>query len=174
MNKLYFKYGTVNSSKTANLLMIRHNYLEQGFSVWCGKSYLDTREVGVISTRAGVEEAKCETITPDYDFSKITEDIILIDEAQFLSKEQVEELFRISYNKPVICFGLLTDFRQTLFEGSKALVELAESLEKIKTVCQCGRAANFTIRVDEQGDRVFGGDQIEAGYHYKAVCKRCL
>ena len=181
MNKLYFKYGTVNSSKSANLLMIKHNYEEQGFKVWVGKPEIDTRDGAFIATRAGIEKCPCYMIGRDesiIDSISIFNgyDVIMVDEAQFLSEAQVYDFWIISNSKPVLMFGLLTDSNQRMFEGSKRIMELAESIEKIKTVCKCGSAANYTIRVDKDGKRIVGGKQIEIGGsdRYKAVCKDCL
>ncbi|WP_313128880.1 thymidine kinase [Anaerocolumna sp.] len=179
MAKLYFKYGCMNSSKSANLLMIKYNYEEQGFRVVLLKPSLDDREgKSVIKSRIGIE-AKCNLVNPEssiyncYDADKT--DVLMIDEAQFLTEKQVDELYNISFNIPVICFGLLTDFSQHLFEGSKRLIELAESIHEIKTVCQCGARANYNGRFDGEGNLITSGEQIVIGGNekYKALCKKC-
>lgn len=179
MSKLYFKYGCMNSSKSANLLMIRHNYEEQGFNVLLLKPSIDDREgTSIIKSRIGIE-AECIMVTPldsikDI-FQKHPSDIIMVDEAQFLTKGQVDELYDISFKNNVLCFGLLTDFQQNLFEGSQRLIELAESLQEIKTVCSCGRRATMNVRFDEHGNVITRGEQVEIGGNdkYRAMCKYC-
>lgn len=179
MSKLYFKYGCMNSSKSANLLMIRHNYEEQGFNVLLLKPSIDDREgKSIIKSRIGIE-AECimvkslDSITDL--FQKHPADIIMVDEAQFLTRKQVEELYEISFHNNVLCFGLLTDFQQHLFEGSQRLIELAESLQEIKTVCSCGRRATRNVRFDEHGNLINHGEQVDIGGNdkYKAMCKYC-
>lgn len=179
MSKLYFKYGCMNSSKSANLLMIRHNYVEQGFHVLLLKPSIDIREgTSIIKSRIGIE-AECIMVHPDDSiqqlFKENPSDIIMIDEAQFLTKSQVDELYEISFHNNVICFGLLTDFQQHLFEGSQRLIELAESLQEIKTVCSCGRRATMNVRFDEHGNLITHGKQVDIGGNekYKAMCKYC-
>lgn len=179
MSKLYFKYGCMNSSKSANLLMIRHNYEEQGFDILLLKPSVDDREgKSIIKSRIGIE-AECTMVTPVDSIKDIFEkhpaDIIMVDEAQFLTKEQVDELYDISFHNNVLCFGLLTDFQQNLFEGSQRLIELAESLQEIKTVCSCGRRATMNVRFDEHGNVITRGEQVDIGGNdkYKAMCKYC-
>lgn len=167
MSKLYFKYGCMNSSKSANLLMIRHNYEEQGFNILLLKPSIDDREgKSIIKSRIGIE-AECIMVKPldsikDI-FQKNPADIIMVDEAQFLTKDQVDELYDISFQNNVLCFGLLTDFQQRLFEGSQRLIELAESLQEIKTVCACGRRATMNVRFDEHGNVITRGEQVDIG-----------
>lgn len=180
MSKLYFKYGCMNSSKSANLLMIKHNYEEQGFRVTLFKPSIDDREGhGVIKSRVGME-SKCILVYPDssiFDlFQFETTDVIMVDEAQFLSEEQVDELYKISFKIPVLCFGLLIDFSQHLFPGSKRLLELSESLQEIKTVCKCGKKATINARFDKDGRVITKGEQIDIGGNdkYKALCKECF
>lgn len=170
----------MNSSKSANLLMIKHNYEEQGFRVTLLKPSVDDREgLGVIKSRVGIE-SKCQLVYPDssiYDlFQFETTDVIMIDEAQFLSEKQVDELYQISFKIPVLCFGLLIDFTQHLFPGSKRLLELAESLQEIKTVCKCGKKATINARFDKNGRVMTEGEQIDIGGNekYKALCKECF
>lgn len=179
MAKLYFKYGCMNSSKSANLLMIKHNYEEQGFRVLLLKPGIDDREKGaVIKSRIGLESSCIMVHQEDHIQDILREnkaDIIMIDEAQFLTKDQVDELYEISFHYNVLCFGLLTDFQQHLFEGSKRLLELAESLQEIKTVCKCGRRATKNARFDEKGQLITHGEQVVIGGNetYKAMCKYC-
>lgn len=179
MAKLYFKYGCMNSSKSANLLMIKHNYEEQGFQVLLLKPGIDDREKkAVIKSRVGLE-SDCIMVYKEDSIHKIFEeypaDIIMVDEAQFLTKAQVDELAEIAFHHNVLCFGLLSDFQQHLFEGSKRLIELAESLQEIKTVCSCGRRATLNARFNEQGQLITHGEQVDIGGNekYKAMCKYC-
>lgn len=180
MAKLYFKYGCMNSSKSANLLMIKHNYEEQGFRVTLFKPSVDDRESNaVIKSRVGME-SKCILVHPEssiFDlFQYDTTDVIMVDEAQFLSEAQVNELYKISFKLPVLCFGLLVDFSQHLFPGSKRLLELSESLQEIKTVCKCGKKATINARFDKTGHVITKGEQIDIGGNekYKALCKECF
>jgi thymidine kinase len=179
MSKLYFKYGCMNSSKSANLLMIKHNYEEQGFRVLLLKPQIDDRDgQDIIKSRVGIQ-SKCITLGSDssvyscYDPDKI--DVVMVDEAQFLSEEQVNELYQISFRIPVMCFGLLIDFTQHLFPGSKRLVELSESIQEIKTVCKCGKKATINARFDQNGRVMTKGEQIDIGGNekYRALCKEC-
>ena len=179
MAKLYFKYGCMNSSKSANLLMIKHNYEEQGFKVLLLKPAIDVREgKSVIKSRVGLESA-CVMVHHLDSIQKLFEenpaDIIMVDEAQFLTEAQVDELYEIAFHHNVICFGLLSDFQQRLFEGSKRLLELAESLQEIKTVCKCGRRATINARFDGSGKLIVHGEQVDIGGNekYKAMCKYC-
>lgn len=177
MNKLYFKYGTMNSSKSANLLMIKHNYEEQNMNVLLLKPEIDTRDGNKVKSRIGLE-SECVVITPNHNIKLMSwgkYDVVMVDEAQFLTEEQVNQLYIISCQIPVICFGLLTDFQQKLFPGSKRLIELSESIEKIKTVCFCGAVANYNARFDKNGKFIYDGEQVEIGgnENYKATCKIC-
>lgn len=179
MSKLYFKYGCMNSSKSANLLMIRYNYMEQGFRVLLMKPKIDNREgASVIKSRIGIE-AECMMIDRDVNILELAEikecDIIMVDEAQFLTAEQVDQLYELTLNINVLCFGLLTDFQQHLFEGSRRLIELSESLMEIKTVCKCGAKATVNARFSEDGRIVLEGEQVHIGGNdqYRPMCKRC-
>ena len=175
MNKLYFKYGTMNSSKSANLLMIKHNYEENGMNVLLIKSAKDLRDGKFVKSRIGLS-SPCELFEETDSIRAMgwsSYDVLMVDEAQFLTEAQVDELYQISCEIPVLCFGLLTDFQQHLFPGSKRLVELAESFEKIKTVCSCGAAANYNARFDKEGNFILDGDQVVCGNNYKPVCKNC-
>lgn len=165
----------MNSSKSANLLMMKHNYEEQGFKVLLLKPAVDTREgEHEVVSRVGIS-APCTVFRcladivfdPDYD-------VIMVDEAQFLSREDVKILYNLSFDKVVMCFGLLRDFRRRLFEGSEALVELCDSLHEIKSVCRCGKRAEFNARF-ESGVLVTEGSQILIGGNeeYQALCKDC-
>lgn len=177
MNKLYFKYGTMNSSKSANLLMMKHNYEEQGMVVSLMKPIVGTNDnPKKIISKVGLQ-ADCKSIKPDEDLSYSSwssADVLIVDDAHFLTTKQVDQLYKISCSIPVVCFGLLTDSNQHLFEGSKRLIELAESLEKIKTVCKCGNGANYNVRFDTNGRYIENGEQIDKDDKYEVVCKECL
>lgn len=180
MSKLYFKYGTVNSSKSANLLMTKHNYEEQGLKTIVLKSTIDTREPGEIVTRAGIPSIKCIVFSENDSIKEILTgeifDVVLVDEAQFCTELQIEELWQISIDCPVICFGLKTDSHTRLFPGSKRLLELAEKIEEIKTVCKCGKKATINARIDENGNLITNAPQIDIGGNEKYIpmCKECF
>ena len=185
MNKLYFKYGVMGSSKTAQALMCRFNYLQRGFNVFLFKPLTDTRTVTngipMVASRIGLSSECIEFSNNDsfFDLCKIYDilsdkSVIIIDEAQFLRTEQVNQLKEISTKIPVLCYGLLTNFKTELFEGSKRLVELADSITEIKSVCNCGRKATVNARIidgkiAQEGDEIFiGGDE-----NYQAMCYSC-
>lgn len=178
MAKLYFRYGAMGSSKTANALMVRYNYKERNKNVILLKPRVENRDgENIIKSRIGLE-AECE-IVEDF-LSKIDAavqkyDAIIVDEAQFLSSESVLKLAEIvdTYNVPVICYGLKTDFRGKFFEGSESLMALADELEEIPTVCWCGRKARFNARVNN-GVVVRDGEQVVMGGNdsYVALCRK--
>lgn len=179
MSRLYFKYGCMDSSKSANLLMIRHNYLERGFRVLLLKPAVDNREgYGIVRSRVGIE-APCIMVAHDVNILEMPQvnecDIIMVDEAQFLTAAQVDQLYELTMRINVLCFGLLTDFQQHLFEGSKRLIECAESLMEIKTVCKCGAKATKNVRFNSRGHIVTEGEQVDIGGNekYQAMCKYC-
>lgn len=184
--KLYFRYSSMNSGKSTQLIQIAHNYEERGMSVYVLKPRLDTRQVGVesrigLSRKADLFINKNSNIYNDIVYwfnhgAKI--DCILIDEAQFLTKEQIWQLTDIvdSLAIPVICFGLRTDFQGQLFEGSQWLLAWADDVQEIQTtsVCHCGRKARFVLRVDDNGNVVQDGEQVVCGGNdrYISVCRR--
>ena len=175
MAKLYFRYGAMGSSKTANALMVQYNYLERGQNALLFKPRLDTRDgdKSVVS-RSGLR-ASCEYIE-DIDTIDLTDcDCIIVDEAQFLTREQVFHLSDIvdEKNIPVICYGLRADFLGNLFEGSQTLMAIADTIEEIKTVCWCGRKATFNARI-VNGKVAKAGAQIQLGGNesYVALCRR--
>lgn len=190
MAQLFFKYGVMNCGKSVELLKIAHNYEEQGKRVMVLTSALDNRSgVGVVSSRIGIGRPATPVSQKDsilrivnatlstttyVDGHAIWPECILVDEAQFLTAQQVTDLATIvdSQNVPVICFGLKTDFQGKLFEGAKALFEMADKLEEIKTVCQwCGHKATMNLRTCE-GKPVYDGDQVQIGDHeYLSVCR---
>ncbi len=179
MAKLYFRYAAMNAGKSTALLQVAHNYEERGQTVSLFTAAIDTRDgVGRIASRLGVAR-DVETFDAKTEFSTLLRarplpSCILIDEAQFLTEEQVVDLHRFAHidRVPVICFGIRSDFRGQAFPGSRALLTLADDLEEMKTVCRCGRKATFNMRVDEQGRRVTQGAQVEVGGNerYEAVC----
>ena len=185
MAKLYFKYGTMGSSKTAQALMCKFNYEQKGFLVHIFKPLVDNRKVvngkSVIYSRIGLTSS-CNEFDKNFNFldyknnqiKNIDKSVIIVDECQFLSKKQVEELKEISQVLPVICYGLLTNFKTELFEGSKRLVELAESLQEIKSICRCGRKATINARISN-GKIVLEGEEILIGGDecYEGLCYSC-
>ena len=182
MAKLYFKYGAMGSSKTAQALITRFNYMELGMSVWLIKPSTDTRDgADVIKSRIGLE-ARAQVITPEQDileeYRKLGHrDVIIADEAQFFTPEQIEQLrFLVDEEGlPALCFGLRTDFLTRLFPGSRRLMELADSITEIKTVCACGRKATVNARLDACGRILTQGDQVFLGGNdsYIAMCHKC-
>ena len=182
MAKLYFKYGTMGSSKTAQALITRYNYNEKGLSVWLIKPSADTRDGAVIlRSRVGLE-APAEVIAPETSvldrFAFQTHvDAIIVDECQFMTGAQIDELRYIVdvHNIPVLCFGLRTDFLSTLFEGSKRLFEVADTISEIKAICDCGAKATTNARIDSEGYIVTEGDQLLLGGNdrYLAMCHKC-
>jgi len=182
MPKLYFKYGTMNSSKTSNLMMISHNYVSRGRRVITVKPEVDTRDgVKNITSRViGSIEADV-LLSPEVDEIILDGSVscVLVDEAQFLSRENVLALRALTVNVPVIAFGLRTDFMGSLFEGSKALFELADSIEEIKTICEyCDKKAIINAKYRERGGEceiIVSGDQVELGSEelYKPLCWLC-
>jgi len=184
MAKLYFKYGAMGSSKSAQTLITKFNYEERGMSVWLLKPAVDTRfGDDLVYSRVGLS-AKAEVAPAYYDLVKAflarkpgETSVILIDEAQFLTPEQVDQLRLIvdDYDVPVICFGLRTDFLTHMFPGSKRLMEVAESISEIKTICACGAKAIVNARLDAEGNVVTSGEQVFLGGNesYVAMCHRC-
>ena len=182
MAKLYFKYGAMGSSKSAQALITQFNYEELGMSVWLIKPSVDTRDgADIIKSRIGLER-KAQVITPEQDIVKEyakagRHDVIISDEAQFFTPEQIDQLRELVdfEDIPVLCFGLRTDFLTHVFPGSKRLLELADSITEIKTVCACGRKATVNARIDENGRVITHGDQVFLGGNdsYIAMCHRC-
>jgi len=182
MAKLYFKYGAMGSSKSAQALITQFNYEELGMSVWLIKPGTDTRDgVDVIRSRIGLE-AKAQVIAPEEDIVAAyreagAHDVIIADEAQFFTPAQIDGLRTLvdEDDLPVLCFGLRTDFLTHFFPGAQRLMELADSLTEIKTVCACGRKATVNARIDENGHIVTEGSQVLLGGNdrYIAMCHRC-
>lgn len=184
MAKLYFKYGAMGSSKTAQALITKYNYEENGLKVWLIKPSADTRDgEQILRSRIGLEAA-VEVIPPETDIyarylgvRELNCDVIIVDECQFLTEAQIDQLRAIvdDHNIPVMCFGLRTDFQTHMFPGSQRLMELSDSLTEIKTVCACGRKATVNARLDGQGRVVTTGDQVLLGGNdsYIAMCHKC-
>ena len=184
MFRLYFKYGSMGSSKSAQALMCKFNYEQKGMKVLLVKPSLDTRgdsgDTPKVRSRIGLV-CDCEIITPQESFVSLFEkhrdnggcDCIIVDEAQFCTSEQVEQLKELTQFVPVLCYGLLTDFQCKLFEGSKRLVELADSLQEIKSVCSCGRKSTINARFVD-GKCVDDGPQVLIGDEsYVNLCYWC-
>ena len=182
MAKLYFKYGAMGSSKTANALITKFNYEERGMKVWLIKPSTDTRDgAAVVRSRIGLS-AEASIVTPDVDilkeFSSHSDcNVIIADECQFLTTAQIDQLRTIvdELDIPVLCFGLRTDFLTHTFEGSHRLFEVADSITEIKTICECGKKAIVNARIDGEGKVVTEGGQILIGGNdsYIAMCHSC-
>ena len=183
MAKLYFKYGAMGSSKTAQALITKYNYEENDMKVWLIKPSADTRDgVNILRSRIGLQ-AEVEIVPPEADiYSRFCQghagncDAVIVDECQFLTPAQIDQLRAIvdDYNVPVMCFGLRTDFRTKLFPGSLRLMELADAIEEIKTMCDCGAKATVNARISD-GYIVTEGAQVVLGGNdsYIAMCHRC-
>ncbi len=185
MSKLYFRYSAMGAGKSLDLLKVAYNYEERGMKVVLFNSQLDTRfETGCIASRTGIKMKSFlfSTTTNFYDHVKenyFDKDVkiscILLDEAQFLKKEQVEQLRLITNDLdiPIICYGLRTDFRTNLFEGSMWLLAWADEIEELKTICWCGKKATMNARVID-GKVIKEGEQIMIGGNesYVALCQK--
>lgn len=182
MAKLYFKYGAMGSSKSAQALITQFNYEELGMSVWLIKPSVDDRDgADIVRSRIGLFR-QADVIFPQDNLLERyrqagTFDVIIADEAQFLTPEQIDQLRQIvdEQDVPVLCFGLRTDFLTHLFPGARRLLELADSITEIKTVCACGAKATVNARLDSQGRILTQGDQVFLGGNdsYVAMCHRC-
>lgn len=184
-SRLYFKYGTMGSSKSAQALMAKFNYEQKGMVVMLVKPSLDNRGDGdgqpMVRSRIGLS-SPCQIIRPEDSFVELFDkfkaengcDCVIVDEAQFCTTKQVDELKLLTKQVPVLCYGLLNNFRCQLFEGSKRLVELSDSLQEIKSVCRCGRKSTVNARfingkcVDDGPVVFIGGDES-----YENMCYWC-
>ena len=184
MAKLYFNYSSMNAGKSTMLLQANHNYIERGMNPRIYTSDLDNRfGKGEIVSRIGLK-AKSNIFTSKTDiymdilnFRKNSiVDCVLIDEAQFLTQNQVSQLGKVvdELDIPVLTFGIRTDFQGNLFEGSKYLLAWADNLKEIKTICHCGRKATMVLRLNAKGEVVSDGTQIEIGgdEKYVSVCRK--
>src|SRR5262245_44524109 len=179
MAKLFFYYSTMNAGKSTSLLQAAHNYAERGMRTMLFTAYLDDRSKGKIASRIGItkDSNRFDVAT---DFWKAcpphNPDCVLVDEAQFLTQDQVRQLARVvdEANIPVMCYGLRTDFRGELFPGSAALLAWADTLSELKTICFCGRKATMVVRVSSHGVVERAGQQIEIGGNdrYISLCRR--
>ena len=184
MAKLYFKYGAMGSSKTAQALITKYNYEENDLSVWLLKPSADTRDgETILRSRIGLE-AEVEIIPPETDVLQLFRDtrlgkcdVIIVDECQFLTQQQIDQLRSIvdEHNIPVMCFGLRTDFQTKLFPGSLRLMEVADTIQEIKTICDCGAKATVNARIDSTGHIITQGAQVVLGGNdsYIAMCHKC-
>ena len=183
MAKLYFKYGAMGSSKTAQALITKYNYEENDLNVWLIKPSADTRDgAQLLRSRIGLE-ATVEVISPETDvYAKFLDsrvvscDVIIVDECQFMTEAQIDQLRTIvdEHNIPVMCFGLRTDFQTKLFPGSRRLMEVADTIQEIKTICDCGAKATVNARISD-GYIVTEGAQVVLGGNdsYIAMCHKC-
>lgn len=177
----------MGSAKTALLLTSAYNFEERGMKYVCMKPIIDTREDrNVIKSRIGIER-ECQWIYHETDLYQLAQELFeenmavidwfLIDEAQFLTPEQVDQLARIvdDFGSNVVCYGLRTDFKSNMFEGSRRLFEIADTIDEIKSTCTCGRKTIINARIDANGDFVEDGAQVEIGGddRYIAVCRKC-
>jgi thymidine kinase len=183
MAKLYFYYASMNAGKSSHLLQADFNYRERGMRTMLWTAALDSRSAGMVRSRIGLE-SEAHKFTPETDLWAVISathkveplDCVLVDEAQFLSSEQVWQLARLADEAgiPVLCYGLRTDFQGELFPGSAVLLGIADALVELKAVCHCGRKATMNLRVDESGAAVKQGQQTEIGGNdrYVALCRR--
>ena len=188
MAKLHFRFASMSAGKSTQLLQIRHNYQSLGRSVLLMTAAVDDRfGTGKITSRLGID-AEADVFRKDTDMFALVEHYrasvddaelgaILIDEAQFLSVEQVQDLHRAVHTLgvPVLCFGLRSDFQGNAFPGAAMLLTLAEDIEELKNVCACGSKATMNMRVDGAGQRVRSGPQVLIGdATYRQVCAKCF
>lgn len=187
MAKLYFKFGAMGSSKSASALMCRFNYIQKGMRVLIIKPDVDTRDKDesgniIIKSRIGLSCPCLVFSSKDNLISKFKNElkennVVIVDECQFLTKAQVDQLKIVSFSIPVLCYGLKTNFKTELFEGSKRLLEIADSISEIKSVCKCGKKAIVNARfvngkISTGGDEtVIGGDN--GSVHYEGMCYKC-
>ena len=184
MAKLYFKYGAMGSSKTAQALITKYNYEENDMKVWLIKPSADTRDgADILRSRIGLQAA-VEVMTPGRDiyeaYAKEHDGAchaVIVDECQFMTEAQIDQLRAIvdDFRVPVMCFGLRTDFQTKLFPGSRRLMEVADTIQEIKTICDCSAKATVNARIDADGYIVTEGAQVVLGGNdsYIAMCHRC-
>ena len=184
MAKLYFYYSAMNAGKTTTLLQSSHNYAERGMTTLLLKPLIDDREgLNVIRSRVGLEAdamnfEKDDNLLQTIEVQHKTKSLncVLVDEAQFLTRDQVIQLGDVvdRLEIPVLCYGLRTDFLGELFEGSRSLLAWADELREIKTVCHCGKKAIMTVRLNEEGKPLQAGEQIQIGGNesYVSMCRR--
>lgn len=183
MAKLYFYYASMNAGKSSHLLQADFNYRERGMTTMLWTAALDSRSAGMVRSRIGLE-SEAHRFTPETDLwaaisaaHKVEPlDCVMVDEAQFLTGDQVWQLARLADEGgiPVLCYGLRTDFQGALFAGSAVLLGIADALVELKAVCHCGRKATMNLRVDDSGLAVRQGQQTEIGGNdrYVALCRK--
>ncbi len=181
MSKLYFNYGAMNSGKSTALLQVAHNYEQQGMKVLIIKPAIDTKAEDRVSSRLGIERKVDILLTKSGRIVNEMKDVpnaILVDEAEFLTRKQVDELYAITkeYDVPVLCYGLRTDFQSKGFEGATRLLELADDIKELKTICKCGSKATHNLRLVNNVP-TFVGKQVEIDnqetVEYESVCGKC-
>ena len=184
MAKLYFKYGAMGSSKTAQALITKYNYEENDMKVWLIKPSADTRDgAQILRSRIGLQ-AEVEVMIPGQNIYDVyaaehngNSHAVIVDECQFMTEAQIDQLRAIvdDFNVPVLCFGLRTDFQTKLFPGSRRLMEVADTIQEIKTICDCSAKATVNARIDADGYIVTEGAQVVLGGNdsYIAMCHRC-
>ena len=183
MSKLYFRYGAMSSGKTASLLQVAHNYEQKNMNVILIKPAIDTKAEDKVSSRIGIERRVDILLNStarviDEIESCPKPDAIIVDEAQFLTTVQVDELYLLTkfYDVPILCYGLRCDFKMQPFEGSSRLLQIADDIEELKTVCRCGAKATQNLRLIND-EPVFEGEQVEIDNHtkveYEGVCGKC-
>ena len=181
MSKLYFNYGAMNSGKSTALLQVAHNYEQQGMKVLIIKPAIDTKAEDRVSSRLGIERKVDILLTKSGRIVNEMKDVpnaILVDEAEFLTRKQVDELYAITkeYDVPVLCYGLRTDFQSKGFEGATRLLELADDIKELKTICKCGSKATHNLRLVNNVPTLVG-KQVEIDnqetVEYESVCGKC-
>lgn len=184
MAKLYFNYSTMNAGKSTALLQASHNYRERGMDTYLMTAAIDGRAgTGKIASRIGIEAEADIFSTEDNVYEMIRSRLsreqvacVFVDEAQFLTEEQVWQLARVvdDLEKPVLAYGLRVDFRGKLFPGSAALLALADEMREVRTICKCGRKATMVIRQDENGQAIIEGEQVQIGGNetYVSLCRK--
>ena len=184
MAQLYFYYSAMNAGKSTSLLQSAHNYREQGMQVALYTAAIDDRfGKGVIRSSIGLQESALQFDWETPFFDPVAQQhqhtplaCVLVDEAQFLSRQQVDELARVvdELDIPVLCFGIRTDFQGEMFPGSSRLLAIADKLQELKTVCTCGRKATMIVRLDKSGAVVAAGEQVQIGGNdrYVSKCRR--
>ena len=185
MANLSFRYGAMGSGKSTALMQVTHNYKSRGFKTFVVKPRVDTKGNDTLVSRIGISLKVDLVIAKDESFydhiEQLTKNIvcILVDEAQFLTEKQVIELWKITkeYDVPVICYGIRTNFKGHLFEGSKALFELSDEFEELATVCECGKKARFNARLVDDKYTILGDEVVIDGaknIKYNALCGKCF
>lgn len=178
MAKLYFRYGAMSSSKTAQAIMVKYNYGERGQKALLAKPSVDTRDgERTVKSRCGLtDECVLMDDMPWEALKRKEYDCVIVDEAQFLTREQVMQLIDLvdNYGVPVICYGLRTDFKGNFFEGSLWLMAFADTIEEIKTICWCGKKATMNARLDGKGGLLREGEQVVLGADekYIGLCRK--